>query len=353
VRLRQFGLRTIVYADDEFAPSVTVLKPISGEEVHLYENLASFCDQEYPDFEIVFCLHSENDSALPIVQHVARDFPNARPRIAIGSNAAMANPKIANLAKPSAGPSGEIVVISDSDVRVGRDYLRALCSEFGTERTVAVTCLYRGSPSTAFVPRLGAAHIEDEFAPSVLVALALGPLRFCLGATMAVRTKVLDAIGGLAALGPYLADDHALGELASPHGAIALSPYVIATEVPESAFAELWSHELRWARTNRAQAPIGYFFSFVTFALPFAVLYAAVARNTLGIALLAVVVALRFGLHAAARSALQITRRPDWQLIPARDFLGLGVWLVSLFGRSVRWRNLDAKISGEGHLDRP
>jgi ceramide glucosyltransferase len=351
LRLWHFRQRTIVHASDEFAPTATILKPIAGDEPFLYENLASFCAQDYPNFEVVFCLHAESDPALPVVARVAAEFPDAHPRIAIGHAAACANPKIANLAKPGAEPNGEIVIISDSDVSVTRDYLRALCSEFVSEAIVAATCLYRGLPSQPAVSRLGAMHVEDEFAPSVLVALALGPLRFCLGATMAVRRPVLDAIGGLTALGPYLADDHALGELASRHGEVALSPYVTATRVPESKLSDLWTHELRWARTNRAQAPIGYFFSFVTFALPFALLYLVAARSTLSAALLAVVIALRVGLHHAARGALGITRRADWWLIPVRDALGIAVWLVSLFGRSVRWRTLPGRITREGRLE--
>ncbi len=350
-QLCAFGARRIIYANDEFAPSVTILKPIAGNEPQLYDNLASFCNQDYPEFEVVFCLHADADPALPAVERVAQDFPNARPRIAMGDNAAMANPKIANLAKPGAEPSGEIVVIADSDVRVGRDYLRTICAEFATECTVATTCLYRGAPSDGIVARLGAAHIEGEFAPSVLVALALGPLRFCLGATMAVRKTVLDGIGGLAALGPYLADDHELGERASKFGDVVLSRYVVETDVSESSLAALWSHELRWARTHRAQAPAGYFFSFIMYALPLALLYVAVARNMLSAIVLAFIIALRVGVHAAARNALCVRRPSDWWLIPARDFLSIAIWLASLFGRSVRWREIGGRVTQGGRFE--
>lgn len=351
MRVYTFAYRPLVYTEDDFAPSVTILKPIACDETQLYENLASFCAQDYPEFEVVFCLHADDDPALPVVQRVAQAFPNARPRIAIGHNPAMANPKIANLAKPGAKANGEIVVIADSDVHVGRDYLRAICAEFATERTVAATCLYRGVPNDGVISRLGAAHIEDEFAPSVLVALALGPLRFCLGATMAVRKTVLDGIGGLAALGPYLADDHELGERASKFGDVALARYVVETDVTETRLADLWSHELRWARTHRAQAFTGYFFSFLMYALPFAVLYAAVARTALSAVVLAVIAALRLGVHVAARTALRVRRPSDWWLIPARDFLSIAVWLASLFGRSVRWRELHSSVSRAGHLE--
>ncbi len=277
IRTLAFTRRSFSTIDDEFAPSITVLKPIAGAERDLYEHLASFCAQDYPDFEVVFCLR-ENDPALETVDRVCRDFPDVRTRVAVGHNDAMANPKIANLAKRGADPNGEIVIIADSDVLVTPRYLRAIAAEFATESTGATTCLYGGVPNDTWVSDLGTLHLEDEFLPSVLVALALGPLRFCLGATVAVRRDLLERIGGLEALGPYLADDHALGELVTKHGRnVTLCRYTVKTSVPETHFRDLWSHELRWARTKRAQAPAGYAFSFVMYALPFSVLFLLVA----------------------------------------------------------------------------
>jgi ceramide glucosyltransferase len=324
----------------EFLPTFTILRPIAGLEPQLYENLRSCCDQEYDEFfEVVFCLHSSEDPAFVIVKRVAIEFPS-RTRIAIGQNAAVANPKIANLAKPEAAPRGEVVVIADSDIRVGRDYLRALAASFATEHVGAATCLYGGLPNASVCSRLGAMQIEEVFIPSVLVALALGPLRFCLGATMAVRRSVLEAIGGLEAIGATIADDHKLGELVTERDkAIELSRYVVQTTVPETTLAALWSHELRWARTNFALAPAGYAFSFLMYALPLAIIFLAVSRNLLwGLPLLAIVGALRFWLHDLARRALRVSHASDAWLIPLRDFLSLAVWFASFFGRSVRWR---------------
>jgi ceramide glucosyltransferase len=338
-RLAAFARRPLESAS-EFLPSFTILKPIAGSEPQLYENLRSCCDQDYDAFfEVIFCFHSSDDPALAIAKRIAIEFPS-RTRIAIGQNAAMANPKIANLAKPDAEPRGEIVVIADSDIRVEGNYLRALAACFASESVGAATCLYRGLPIATFVSRLGAMQIEEGFIPSVLVALALGPLRFCLGATMAVRRKVLDEIGGLAALGAGIADDHELGRLVTERGyAIELSRYVVQTMVPETTLRALWSHELRWARTHFALAPAGYAFSFLMYALPFALVYLAASRNLAwGLPLLAVVVTLRLSLHYLARAALKVDRRGDAWLVPLRDFFSLAIWLASLFGRSVTWR---------------
>lgn len=347
LKLAAFARGPLEYAS-EFLPSMTILKPIAGLEPDIYENLRSCCDQDYEEFhEVILCLHSSDDPALAIAQRIAAEFPSIV-RIAIGENPDIANPKIANLAKPGAQAQGEIVVIADSDIRVGRDYLRALAAAFATESVGAATCLYRGMPNASLASRLGAQQIEEVFIPSVLVALALGPLGFCLGATMAVRRSLLDRIGGLAALGAGLADDHTLGQLVTAaKKAIELSRYVVQTTVPETTLRALWSHELRWARTNFTLAPAGYAFSFLMYALPLALVYLAASRNVvLGFPLLAVVVALRVTLHYLARAALRVTRRDDVALIPIRDVLSLAVWFASLFGRTVRWRG---RIYSTGH----
>jgi ceramide glucosyltransferase len=338
LRMLLFARRSLELAA-EFLPTITILKPILGDEPELYENLRSFCDQEYDaPFDVVFAIHGPDDSSRATLERLVTEFPD-RARIAIGENPGLLNPKIANLAKPEAEPRGEVVVIADSDIRVGRDYLRALAASFASERIGAATCLYAAMPNETVVSRLGAMQIEDVFIPSILVALVLGKLRFCIGATMAVRRRLLEEFGGLAALGNVLADDHKLGELVTQRGRdVELSRYVVQTAVPERTVGALWSHELRWARTNLALAPLGYAFSFLMYALPFALINFAVARNLTAGLLLALVIALRLGLHYLSRAALGVRHRDDAALIPIRDFLSLAVWFASFFGRRVLWR---------------
>ncbi|HEV3091138.1 MAG TPA: bacteriohopanetetrol glucosamine biosynthesis glycosyltransferase HpnI [Candidatus Cybelea sp.] len=325
----------------EFLPTIAVLKPIAGDEPGLYANLASFCDQDYNGlYEVVFCLHSDGDSARRVVERVAAEFPAARPSIVYGENPDLINPKIANLAKDGVTTCRDVVVIADSDVRVGRDYLRALAAAFESQSVGAVTCLYSATPNRHVVSRLGALGINDGFAPSVLVALALGELRFCLGATMAVRGSVLATIGGLSALGRTLADDHLLGTLVNGAGyRVELSRYVVSTMVPETKLSALWAHELRWARTDFEVARGGYLFSFVIYALPLALVYLAVSRNVLlGLPLLALVLALRVSVHYLARRTLGASGPDDVALVLPRDFMTLGVWAASLFGRRKSFR---------------
>lgn len=340
VQLVRFTRRPTPLAT-EFLPSVTILKPIAGREAGLYENLASFCNQDYGGlYDVVFCLHDESDPALPVVELVVRDFPGCRTQIVFGENPDLLNPKVANLAKSGVVTTRDVIVIADSDVSVGPTLLRALAASFESEAVGAVTCLYRAVPNPTFVSRLGALGINDGFAPSVLVALALGELRFCLGATMAVRGTVLATIGGLSALGRTLADDHMLGQLVTNVGyKVELSRYVVATAVPEKKLKKLFSHELRWARTDFALARAGYLFSFLIYALPLALLYLIVSRNlVLGLPLLAVVCGLRYAVHRLSRYALAIEGRDDAALIPLRDLLSVAVWATSLVGKRKHFR---------------
>ncbi|HEY1868173.1 MAG TPA: glycosyltransferase [Candidatus Cybelea sp.] len=224
------------------------------------------------------------------MERIVAKCPGSHAQIVLGEKAELMNPKIANLAKPGVAARGDVVVIADSDIRVGRDYLRG-----------AVTGLYSGNPRDNLVSRLGALGINDGLAPSVL-----------------------------AALGHTFADDHKLVEL---------SRYVVTTTIPETNLRALLSHELRWARNDLELAGVGHFFSFLSYGLPPALIYLAVSRNlTVGVPLLAVIIVLRVAQHYLARRALNVTRSDDVWLIPLRDFLSLAVWATSLFGRRRSFR---------------
>lgn len=346
-KLAAFALRRLRF--DGSPLQFTVVKPVAGDEPGLYANLASFCEQEYPgSFRVVFCVHDANDPAMPALERLVETYRWCSIAIVAGNNDAMKNPKIANIAKPGVTLQGDAVVVADSDIRVGPRYLRAIAAGLSDRRVGAVTCLYCGLPNRSIVSRLGALGINDGFAPSVLVATALGPLRFFLGATMAMRRDLLEGIGGFAAVGNDLADDHKLGELITQTGSrIALSRYVVATTVPETRLGELVSHELRWARTHLSLAPVGYCFSFLMYALPLTLIYLAVSRNVAwGLPLVTVAVFLRLLLHVLSRTALDVEGPDDLWLIPVRDSLSLGVWCASLLGRTVRWRERRFRVGG-------
>ena len=332
-------------------PAVTILKPLAGSEPFLYENLRSFCAQDYPQFQVVFGVSDAGDPAAAVVRRLIDEFPHADLTLVAGADRTVPNFKVATLLAMAGACKHDVLAIADSDTHVAPDYLRAVAAPLRDPRVGAVTCLYRGRSSGGLASDLGAMMIDDQFIPSVLVA-ALGTIRFCLGATMAVRRTALNAIGGLAALGPYLADDQKLGEFVSRQSSrVALAPCVVEHDVAEPDMRALWAHEVRWGRTSRLARPLGYAGYFLTYPLPLALIYLALSRDlALGLIVFALALALRLGLHYAARTALRAHTHDTPWLIPLRDVLGLAEWVASFAGRRVRWRDRLLTVDGAGRI---
>lgn len=345
------GFRQRARQRPSFLPAVSVLKPLHGEEEGLYENLCSFCQQDYPGFEIVLGVRDPGDSAIAIAQRVVGRFPE-RAVLVVGDGASdAANPKVANLSRMIDRASHPIVVIADADMRVGPDYLRRLVAPFEDEVVGAVTCLYAGTSGPELASELGAMFINEQFAPSVLVANAIEPLRYAFGATIAIRRSVLESIGGFAALAGHVADDHVLGRLVTERGLrIELSDYVVENVLRERSLRTLWSRELRWSRTIRSVRPLGHAFSFLTFGLPLAAIAAVLARDARSMVLLGAALSLRVALHNAADPALGVRKAGSVFLIPLRDSLSLAVWAAAFFDRRVVWREQRLSLDPQGRI---
>lgn len=336
-----------------FTPPVTILKPLRGLEPNLLENLSSFCNQDYPDFQVIFGVRDAADPAAAVAREVMGRFPTRDVGLVVDGRVHGTNLKMSNVINMMASAKHDVIVIADSDIAVDSAYLRSIATSFADDRVGAVTCLYRGEPSVSgYVCDLGALFVNDQFAPSVLVATAFSPMDFCLGATMAVTRAALESIGGFAAISSHLADDQILGKLVHQQGRrVELCSNVVELAVSDPDLRELWEHEIRWARTMHSAQPLGFSFSFITYALPLSLGYALVAGNVaLAATVVGIAAALRVSLHYAVRFALAIRGRNTPWLIPLRDFLGLAVWAAHFFGRSVRWRGSDYKVDAQGRL---
>ena len=336
----------------EYRPALSVLKPISGLEPELYQNLRTFCDQDYPDYQIIFGVLDPDDPAIAVINRLIKEFPQRRAVLMVDKTVTGNNSKVSNLANMYRVVEHDLLVIADSDMRVGRDYLRAVAAPFADPQVGAATCLYMGVPIDGLASRLGAMFINDCFAPSVLVALALEELRYCFGATMAVRRTALEKMGGFAVLADQLADDHMLGRRIAEQGLkIALPPYIVENYVWESGFKRLFLHELRWARTIRTMRPLGYAFSFITYPVAVSALCVLIfPMKAAGLTLLVVSVIMRALLHRAVHAGFRIPGTTQAWLVPFRDLLSFAVWVVSFFGRSVQWREQNFSIRTDGQL---
>ncbi len=335
-----------------FHPPVSILKPLCGMEHELYRNLRSFCEQDYPDYQVIFGVRDAEDPAVGVVRRIMAEFPRLDLVLVVDGHIHGANLKISNLVNMQAAAKHDFLVIADSDMRVGPDYLSVVVAPFKDGSTGAVTCLYRATPASTLASRFGAMHINADFLPSVLVAAALSDIHFCFGATMAVRRTALDAIGGLQSLANVLADDYQLGKCVNEAGfTVRLSGYVVENIVHEPDFKSLLLHELRWARTVRASSPWGYVGSILTYPLPLALLFLAVSGGSpAGLVLTVVAIVLRLRLRHCVRYCFGIGGKPLCCLTPLRDLLSAAIWLASFAGRSVRWKGFQFAIDRHGQM---
>ena len=339
-------------AADAGAPGVTVLKPLSGFQCGLYEDLASFCDQDYRGpLQVLFGVHSPDDTAVPLVERLIAERPGRGLELVVHASTDGPNPKIANLAGFERLIRHEVVIIADADIGVARDYLRRTVAALQQPNVGAVTCLYRGIARGGLCAELARMGIDYHFLPSVIVGLSLGLARPCFGSTIALRRETLTAIGGFSAFADRLADDYAIGTAVRAAGMkVAIPSMVLAHSCSERTGAELLRHELRWARTLRAVNPLGYAGLVVAHPLPFAILAAAlVAGGPIGVALIAVTVGCRLVLQLKVDHTLRL-RPHRWWLGPARDLLAFGVYVASFFMNVVSWRGRRYRVRSDGTL---
>jgi ceramide glucosyltransferase len=263
------------------------------------------------------------------------------------------NPKISNLITMRPHARFEVLVISDSDIRVGPDYIREVTAALLTPGTGLVTCLYRGIPIAGLWSSLAAAAIDQHFLPSVLVALKLGLAHPCFGSTIALRAETLDRIGGFQAFADRLADDHAIGAAVRELGLKVAIPRLLLGHVcSEASLAALLGHELRWARTIRSIDPWGYAGSVVTNPLPLALICATLQGfGAAGIGLIAVTLACRFlvSLQIAVLPNGGERRVSPW-LSPLCDLLSFAIFLASFMPLSVIWRGRRYALRADGTL---
>ncbi len=312
------------------AAPVSVLKPLCGAEPRLYDNLATLCRQDHPEYQLVFGVRAQDDPAIAVVEQLRRDFPACDIALVVDPRVHGSNLKVSNLINLAPHARHDRLVVADSDIAAGPDYLARVTAPLADAQVGVVTCLYRGRPVGGLWSRIGARFIDDWFAPSVRIAHAGGSRRFAFGATIALRRDTLAAIGGFAALSDRLADDFWLGELTRQLGLrTVLSDVVVDTDVTETRLADLWAHELRWLRTIRSLNPAGFAFTFITFTWPMLALGLALSPSPLTLAVALAGMAARSALSGNAGAAL---------LAPLRDTLLLAEWVAALPGSRVKWR---------------
>ncbi|MFN7949287.1 MAG: bacteriohopanetetrol glucosamine biosynthesis glycosyltransferase HpnI [Blastocatellia bacterium] len=338
----------------DFTPPVTIMIPVRGADEHTYRNFASFCQQDYPAFQMVFGVRDESDPAVEVIRKLQADFPALQIELVISPAEIGYNAKVSNLQNMSARVAHDYLIIVDSDIRVGPDYLRRVMAPMQQPGVGMVTCLYRGAEARTPAALLENIGISSTFAPEVVTARALEGIKFALGSTILVRRALLEKIGGFHAVADYLADDFLLGNYVAAAGAeVVLSDYVVEHVSGQETFATMLRHQLRWGRSTRISRPKGYAGLILTYgtatslllaaALKFSVFAWAMLALTLFIRLL---VAWWFGVVALGDRVLA----RNLLLVPLRDLIGFGVWAASFIGDEIQWRGTSFQVLPSGRI---
>ncbi len=332
-------------------PAVTILKPLHGAEPRLYENLATFCEQDYgAPVEIVCGVKDAHDAAIGVVERLKGCFPKADLSLVVDETAHGANPKVANLLNIARRARYDCLVLSDSDIAVGPRYLDEVTRALAAPGVGAATCLYHGAAAAGLWSRLSALAIDAHFLPNVLIGVKTGLATPCFGSTIALTRERLAGIGGFEAFADRLADDYAIGEAVRAAGLrVAIPPMLVAHGCSEASFPELWRHELRWARTIRGLDPLGHAGSLVTHPLALALIAAATGSPAFGAGLAALAIAARMALLRALTRRFGLAPPPYW-LLPVRDLLSFAVFVWSFCGRRLAWRGRSYHMRADGRL---
>ncbi len=340
-------------ADLTFHPAVTILKPICGSDDRTYENLASFCRQDYPNYQIIFGIQNQTDSSVAIIQKLIQDFPTVDIQAVVSDRVHGTNLKVSNLINAATQGKYDILLIADSDISVGSDYLQQVIQPLSDPKVGVVTCAYR-SQAQGWISTFEALGVSTEFLPSVLVARQLEGMTFALGATIVIRQSVLEAIGGFAAVADYLEDDFQLGNLPAQAGyQVVLSHYVVSHIMPAATLTDLLHHQTRWARGTRFARPNSYFGLIFTYGTLSSLLFLwATGGSIVGWSVVGITWLVRYTMAGLIGVIyLQDAVAKKWLVFtPLRDLMSFGLWCYSFMGDTIEWRGRKLQMTKGGKL---
>lgn len=328
---------------------VSILKPLSGLDLGLESNLRTFFEQDYAAFEILFAVRSSTDPSVSVVSKLQGEYPNVPSRLVITGEPPYPNGKVFGLDRMLSQAANDLVVMSDSDIRVDGNLLKTVAAEFQNKRLGVATCPYRAVPGSSFWSKLEATGMNTDFWGGALVARMLEGMRFAVGPTIAARRKAIQAIGGFDRVKDYLAEDFVIGKFAAEAGeGVILSSYVIEHHIGSATLPENIMHRLRWARSTRRSRPAGYSGQLFTMPLPLALLVCAVSPSWWPVLPVTIVVR---GISAYTVSKGVLRSKLNWFLLPIEDLMGFCFWLAGFFGNTISWRGRRYRLFADGRFE--
>src|SRR5262252_8306823 len=328
---------------------ISILKPLAGLDLDLESNLRTFFEQNYPEFEILFAVRNVRDPAVRVVSQLQQEYPKIPSRLVITGEPPYPNAKVFSLEKMLAAAANDLVVMSDSDIRVTSDLLQTAAAEFQDPRVGVATCPYRAVPGPSFWSRLEATGMNTDFWGGALVARMLEGMHFAVGPTIVARRHVLLSIGGMTRFKDYLAEDFVIGQFAAEAGHdVILSSYVIEHHIGSATFRENIAHRIRWGRSTRRSRPAGYVGQLFTMPFPIALIVCGLSPAWWPV--LPVALALR-AVAANRVSARVLRTKLDWALLPIEDSIAFLFWIAGFFGNTISWRGRKYRLFSDGRFE--
>ena len=335
-------------AELRFSKPISILKPLAGLDAGLESNLRTFFEQDYPAFEILFAVRHHDDPSVAVIEKLQAEYPRVESKLIVTGEPPYPNAKVFSLDRMLREATHDLVVMSDSDIRVEPGMLRTIAAEFQDPKLGIATCPYRALAGNGLWSRLEANGMNTEFLAGVLVARMLEGMHFAIGPTIAARRSALMAIGGFSRLKDYLAEDFVMGKFASEAGfGVILSSYVIEHHIGGGDWRDIASHRLRWVRSTRRSRPLGYIGQLFTMTLPLALIMFAIAPEWWPAAMAAIMIRI-----TSAYVVSRVVRsRIDWLLLPVEDVLGFTFWLSGFFGSTIAWRGRRYRVHADGRFE--
>ena len=330
--------------------SISILKPLAGLDTDLESNLRTCFEQDYPAFEILFAVREEDDPSVAIVERLRREYPDVPTRLLITGEPPYPNAKVFSLDCMLAVAANDLVVMSDSDIRMDRHLLRKVAAEFLQDPNLSIaTCPYRAIAGPSFWSRIEAIGMNTDFLAGILVARMLEGMQFAVGPTIAARRSALAAIGGFDRLKDYLAEDFVMGKFAAEAGhGVSLSSAVVEHHIGSADFIHNAAHRLRWARSTRRSRPWGYVGQLFTMPLPLAIALVAVYAACWPLALTAIAIRV-VAAYIISTRVLQV--KLNWLFLPIEDLAVFCFWVAGFFGKTIVWRGRRYLLHSDGRFE--
>ncbi len=324
----------------EFYPPISILKPLKGLDDSLFDNLASFCTQDYPEYEIIFSLQDHNDPAYKVAKKIKERYPERNISIIVERTNTGLNPKVNNLIPAYKASKYDYVLISDSNVMVERDYLKEIVKHMEDPDVGLVSNVIKGVGGNSIGSILENLHLNSFILGSVCFLDRFLKMPCVIGKSMLIRKGDLEAIGGVITVKDVLAEDYVIGERIHKIGKkVVLSNYAIKNVNVYWSIKKFLNRHTRWGRLRWRLGGLRYISELIgnpVFISCLPILFDA-SRVTiffaLSVSLIKVMGDLYLGKIINSGSSPVV-----YILSPVKDILIGLIWFVPILSNTVVWR---------------